>query len=142
SCTRTPSMSVSQVSTGLRSLTRTMVPYQRFRLMPSAGPLDRPATVVWAEIPGRNPSEPVTNHTLGVQPLVDQLLDQCDKTGVDAGGRGPRDAQPEPFGRLGGLDVEVPEHLEVIGDEPDRAHHDLGDPALGQGFEVVVDVRL
>src|SRR4051812_3093927 len=124
-------MSVSQVSTGLRSLTRTMVPYQSFRLMPSARPLDRPATVVWAEIPGGDPSQPVTNHTLGVQSLVDQFLDQCDKTRIDAGGRGAGDAQPEPFGRLGGLDVEVPEHLDVVGDEPDRAHYDLGDPALG-----------
>ena len=60
---------------------------------------------------------------------------------VPAVGR-PRERQPQLGRGLAGLVVEIPQHLEVVGDESGRATTTALDAVGGQRAQVVVDVRL
>src|SRR3954454_12874599 len=108
SWTSTPSMSVSQLSIALRSVMSG----------PSASRGCR-AAVLGADVPDRQRTEPVPGATGGA--LLDQLADHRDEPRVGARRARPRVAQTQVGGGLLGLVVEIPEHLEVIGDEADRA---------------------
>ena len=53
------------------------------------------------------------------------------------------DAAPAQLTRRGrSFDVEIPQHLEMVGDEAGRAEGDRPDTAFGQVREVIVDVGL
>ena len=75
-----------------------------------------------------------------------------DEGRVGSGGGRALVGQVEVGSGLGGLGVEVEDHLHVVGDEPDRRHDDATGPGdgrpvpapdlpAGEGLEVVVDVR-
>src|SRR4029453_10477711 len=54
--------------------------------------------------------------------------------------RDPVELEPELSGALARLDIEVPEDLEVIGDEADRTHQHAPDTVLRQPAELLQDV--
>src|SRR3954453_22109069 len=149
SCTSTPSMSVSQLSMTLRSFVRPSTRSAERRLAANLrsfmcrstrSAARGGATVQRADVPVRQ-----RTHGRTVSPgqsLLDERADHRDEARVGAGGAGAGKAESEVPRRRGGLVVEVPDHLEVIGDEADRADDDVGDALLGQHGEVVVDVGL
>src|ERR687895_2015011 len=53
----------------------------------------------------------------------------------------PVELEPELGGTLSRLDIEVPEDLEVVGDEPDRTDEHALDAARVQRVELLHDVR-
>src|SRR3954453_900934 len=110
--TRTPSMSVSQLSMALRSGMMVLV---------SAGG----TAVVRADVPDRERTEPLAGHAAGAFP--DELADHRHEPRI--GARRARSGVPEAqlAGGLPSLVVQVPDHLEVVGHEPDRADHHVRD---------------
>src|SRR3982751_1980340 len=132
SWTSTPSMSVSQHSTGFRSVMATSVSAGCCRLGSSGGT----ATVV-TEVPGGNRAQSGTNGPR-VEPLDDQLPDHRDEARIVTGSGRPGEVQTKLFGRLHRLRVEVPGHFQMVGDEPDRAGHHAGGTGGRQRAQVVV----
>src|SRR5256885_2412012 len=120
SWTSTPSMSVSQDSTGFRSVMPPSVSAGCCR--PGSG--GRTATDV-TEVPGGNIPQSGTNGRR-VQPCFDQLPDHPDEPRVGTGRRRPGKVQAQLLGRPGRLVVQVPQHLQVVGGEADRADHNPG----------------
>src|SRR5947208_1616479 len=136
SWTSTPSMSVSHDSTGLRSVMPSSVSGPRCR----PGSRRRTATLV-TEVPGGNAAQRGPGGARR-KPLLDQFTHHGDEARIVAGRRRPGEVEAEFLGRAGGLVVEVPQNLDVVGDEPDRADHHTGGPGRGQHAQVVGDVRL
>ena len=60
--------------------------------------------------------------------LGHQLDHHVGEPRVRPGGRGPGEAHAQLRGLLARLVVEVPHHLDVVGDEPDRRHHHRAAP--------------
>ena len=73
---------------------------------------------------------------VGLHPLLDQLPDHGDEAGVRADGGGAHVGHPQFRRVLGGFLIEIEEHFEAIGDEADRADHDIVFPL---GVQRIVD---
>src|SRR5438552_9288400 len=134
SWTRTPSMSVSQDSTGLRSVMGTSV---------SAGCCG-PGSAGWTatdvtEIPGGNTSQSGTNG-LRVEPLGDQLPDHPYEARIVTRGGRAGEIHTQLLGGVCRLVVQVPDHLQVVGDEADRTDHHPGGTGGRQRPQVVAHV--
>src|SRR4051812_24981790 len=67
-----------------------------------------------------------------VEPLLDELADRCDEARVRAGGLRPDEAEPELGGELGRLGVEVVQHFDMVGEEPERRRDDGVDAACAK----------
>jgi hypothetical protein len=63
-----------------------------------------------------------------VQPLLDQVADRGDERRVRTHGPGANDVEADLPGDLPGLDIEVVQHLHVVGDEAERGDDDVLDP--------------
>ena len=59
---------------------------------------------------------------------------------MGAGGSRPDQPQAHPLGGLGRLDVQVVDHLHVIGDKADRDQDGRWRPGAGQVLKVLADV--
>ena len=131
-------------SAGERSRTAASRPAGR---RPRAPPPRATATGAGAghQLPGRGQAgdaAPDHRHGAGVGPAswgstagadvrrgpADHLGQHAEEAGVVVERRGPGEGHPDRPGHLVGLDVEVVEDLEVVGDEAHRAHHHRGGP--------------
>ena len=74
--------------------------------------------------------------------FVDQAYGQPGKTRVGVGRTGPRERDARRVGLRAQLGVEVPHHLDVVGNESDRADDDGRGAGVGQRREVIGDIRL
>lgn len=75
-------------------------------------------------------------------PFTDQLHNHLQHPGIIAGGGGADVPQTDFRGVLPGLQVQIVEHLHMIGHKAEGRDHDGGDPVRLQGVEVIADVRI
>ena len=94
---------------------------------PGGGALRRPRH----EAAGRRAVRAQARQPAGA-PLLDQLAGSTRRRPGGCRGRGPGERQAELRGGLLGLVVEVPDHLEVVADEPDREQRRRRSPCRGQ----------
>ncbi len=73
--------------------------------------------------------------------LADELADHGDEPGVGADRGGPCHRQSDRRSNVDGLGVQIPDHLDVIGNEADRDDHDSGGSAGLLGPQMLADVR-
>ena len=76
----------------------------------------------------------------GGQPLPDQRGQVGDEPRIGPRGADPGEEQPGLLRGFRGLPIQVPDHLDMVGDEPDRHDDDAAPPGSGERGDDIVDV--